>query len=77
MVLQQACPWSVELHLSQQPVLANPKKVLIFQGQKQDLTLPKGSRHDPCVAVRAVPVVEAMCALVLVDAWLMQRCARL
>ncbi|MCX7118813.1 MAG: chorismate synthase [Legionellales bacterium] len=41
------------------------------------MTLPEGSRHDPCVAIRAVPVVDAMCALVLVDALLMQRCATL
>lgn len=27
-------------------------------------------RHDPCVVPRAVPIVEAMTALVLVDAWL-------
>lgn len=27
-------------------------------------------RHDPCVATRAVPVVEAVCALVMLDAWL-------
>jgi chorismate synthase len=30
-------------------------------------------RHDPCVLPRAVPIVEAMMALVLVDAWLCQR----
>jgi len=30
-------------------------------------------RHDPCVLTRAVPIVEAMTALVLVDAWLQQR----
>jgi chorismate synthase len=30
-------------------------------------------RHDPCVLPRAVPIVEAMAALVLVDAWLGQR----
>lgn len=39
--------------------------------------LPVGSRHDPCVAIRAVPIVEAMLALVLVDAILLNRCARL
>ena len=33
---------------------------------------PRG-RHDPCVVPRAVPIVEAMAALVLVDAMLMQR----
>ncbi len=46
-----------------------------FQGQPQIFYLPEGSRHDPCVAIRAVPVVEAMFALVLVDAMLMNRCA--
>jgi chorismate synthase len=30
-------------------------------------------RHDPCVLPRAVPIVEALTALVLVDAWLMQQ----
>ncbi len=30
-------------------------------------------RHDPCVLPRAVPVVEAMVALVLCDHWLRQR----
>ena len=27
-------------------------------------------RHDPCIAPRAVPVVEAVCAIALLDAWL-------
>ncbi|MCB0644251.1 MAG: chorismate synthase [Phaeodactylibacter sp.] len=30
-------------------------------------------RHDPCVVPRAVPIVEAMAALVLVDHWLRHR----
>lgn len=34
--------------------------------------LPKG-RHDPCVVPRAVPIVEAMTALVLADMMLLQR----
>jgi chorismate synthase len=29
-------------------------------------------RHDPCVVPRAVPIVEAMAALVLADAALVQ-----
>ncbi|HTJ42619.1 MAG TPA: chorismate synthase [Kofleriaceae bacterium] len=33
---------------------------------------PKG-RHDPCVLPRAVPIVEAMCALVLADHLLRQQ----
>lgn len=30
-------------------------------------TLEVVGRHDPCIAVRAVPVIEAACALVLLD----------
>lgn len=36
---------------------------------------PRG-RHDPCVVPRAVPIVEAMAALVLADHWLRQRMGR-
>ncbi len=34
-------------------------------------------RHDPCVVPRAVPIVEAMAALVLVDHWLRQKAVRI
>lgn len=34
-------------------------------------------RHDPCVLPRAVPIVEAMSALVLADHWLRLRLARI
>lgn len=37
---------------------------------------PKG-RHDPCVLPRAVPIVEAMAALVLADHCLLNRLSRL
>lgn len=30
-------------------------------------------RHDPCVGIRAVPIVEAMLALVIMDHWMRQR----
>jgi chorismate synthase len=38
-----------------------------------DTTLKPRGRHDPCVLPRAVPMVEAMIALVLADHWLRQR----
>jgi chorismate synthase len=47
------------------------------QGHQQKFKLPEGSRHDPCVAIRAVPVISAMCSLVIVDALLMNRLAKL
>ena len=34
-------------------------------------------RHDPCVVPRAVPIVEAMAALVLVDFWLLNKLSKL
>jgi chorismate synthase len=37
-------------------------------GNATDL-MGKG-RHDPCVVPRAVPIVEAMTALVLLDHWM-------
>ncbi len=57
--------------------IAKAQPTVDRQGQAAWMQLPEGSRHDPCVAIRAVPVVDAMCALVLVDALLLNRCARL
>ncbi|MEM9242573.1 MAG: chorismate synthase [Pseudomonadota bacterium] len=48
-----------------------------LQAENKTFKLPEGSRHDPCVAIRAVPVVEAMVALTLVDALLLNRCVKL
>jgi chorismate synthase len=33
----------------------------------------KGGRHDPCIVPRVIPVLEAMTAIVLADAWLQHR----
>ncbi len=38
----------------------------------ENVTLQGRGRHDPCVLPRAVPIVEAMSALVLVDHWMRQ-----
>jgi chorismate synthase len=37
------------------------------------VTFAAKGRHDPCVLPRAVVIVEAMVALVLCDAWLVDR----
>ena len=39
----------------------------------EEIDLRTKGRHDPCVGIRAVPVVEAMTACVLADAFLRQR----
>lgn len=40
---------------------------------KKHTTLQMSGRHDPCVVPRAVPIVEAMAALVLADEVLIQK----
>ncbi len=48
----------------------------IDQTGKNVILQGKG-RHDPCVVPRAVPIVEAMAALVLADFWLVNKCSKL
>lgn len=43
----------------------------------EQVTVQGKGRHDPCVVPRAVPIVEAMAALVLADFYLRQKTARL
>jgi len=55
----------------------------IMQEQKtvnkagEEITLEGRGRHDPCVLPRAVPIVEAMTALVLADFLLLNRTSKL
>lgn len=56
--------------------IRQPQETVNLAGDPVSLQFPEGSRHDPCVAIRAVRVVEAMLALVLADAFLLDRCAR-
>jgi chorismate synthase len=51
--------------------ILTPRRSLDEAGQEIELRT-KG-RHDPCVGIRAVPVVEAMVACVLADAYLRHR----
>lgn len=51
--------------------IARAQRTAGYDGQSIDLEV--GGRHDPCVLPRAVPIVEAMAALVLADLALIQR----
>lgn len=48
------------------------QKSVTRSGEVVTYSLPNHSRHDPCVAIRAVPVVEAMAFCVILDALLLQ-----
>jgi chorismate synthase len=52
-----------------------PQQTVTRSGEEIEFTPGKG-RHDPCVLPRAVPMVEAMAALVLVDHMLRRAGAR-
>lgn len=49
------------------------QQTVSIQGERETMQLSQKARHDPCIAIRAVPVVEAMTAIVLADALLMDR----
>lgn len=51
--------------------ILTPRQTVTADGREVDL-ITKG-RHDPCVGIRAVPVGEAMLALVLIDHLLLDR----
>jgi chorismate synthase len=51
--------------------ILSPKKTIDNAGRETDI-VTKG-RHDPCVGIRAVPVGEAMMAIVLADHFLRHR----
>ncbi|MGH8021520.1 MAG: chorismate synthase, partial [Opitutaceae bacterium] len=50
--------------------ILRPQATVDIAGKETEL-MGRG-RHDPCVVPRAVPIVEAMAALVLVDHWMRQ-----
>ncbi|MCL1930301.1 MAG: chorismate synthase, partial [Treponema sp.] len=57
------------------PSISKPQKAFNnATGEVVDLTI--SGRHDACIVPRAVPVVEAMTALVIADFILLQRCAQ-
>jgi chorismate synthase len=51
--------------------ILQPQKTVDVHGAETELAAR--GRHDPCVLPRAVPIVEAMAALVIVDHWMRQR----
>lgn len=51
--------------------IITPGKTVDQKGKETDIAT-KG-RHDPCVGIRAVPIVESMLALVLMDHYLRDR----
>ena len=64
-------PIVVRMALKPTSSILTPVETITKDGQAAEI-VTKG-RHDPCVGIRAAPVLEAMVALVLADAMLLQR----
>ncbi len=52
-------------------------KTMTLDGRNTTSRLKENARHDPCVALRAPVIVEAMTALVLVDLLLLNNCSKI
>ena len=69
--ISSGAPITGRIAIKATPSILTPLKSLDIESNEIEV-VTKG-RHDPCVGIRAVPVVEAAIALVLMDAALMQR----
>lgn len=59
------------------PVATLLQEIKTIDRELHSAQLAVRGRHDPCVLPRAVPIVEAMAAMVILDYYLLSRCARL
>lgn len=61
---------NIEISLALKPTssITTPGKTINVLGE--EVTVVTKGRHDPCVGIRAVPIAEAMMALVLMDHYL-------
>lgn len=75
--ISTGAPLSFKVAFKPTSSIQKSQKTVNLQREQTTLQIPEQARHDPCVAIRAVPVVEAMTALVLADALLMHKNARL
>ena len=59
------------------PIATLLKEQKTIDKEQQETTINPKGRHDPCVLPRAVPIVEAMAAIVLADHYLLNRLSRI
>jgi len=57
----------VDVNVAFKPTSSIPQDRSSIDSNGKQINMKTTGRHDPCVAIRAVPIVEAMLALVLID----------
>ncbi len=60
----------IHFRVAFKPVSTIMKKQLTVNNEGKEVALEAHGRHDPCVLPRAVPIVDAMSALVIMDHYL-------
>lgn len=63
--ISNGMPVNFNVYFKPTPTILQPVETMDVDGNP--CVIPPKGRHDPCVAIRAVPVVEAMSWLVLAD----------
>lgn len=64
---------TVVVRLAVKPTSSISKAQATITKEGEAAEISTKGRHDPCIAPRVVPVAEAMCAIVVYDAWLTQQ----
>jgi chorismate synthase len=62
----------IVVRLSLKPTSSIPREKNSVNERFEEIQVLTKGRHDPCVAIRAVPIAEAMLALVVIDAFMQQ-----
>ncbi len=60
-------PLTAQIAVKPTPSISGKQNTQDTRGQVQEIHIM--GRHDPCIVPRIVPVIEAMAALILLDAW--------
>jgi chorismate synthase len=63
----------INFRVAFKPVATLMQKQQTINKNSEEVEMQGKGRHDPCVVPRAIPVVEAMAALVLADAYLLNK----
>ena len=65
----------IKTHIKPTPSISRPQSTVTKNGE--ETTIEIHGRHDPCIVPRAIVVVEAMAAITILDALLVNMTAKL
>ena len=63
----------IDLYVSLKPTSSISQKTTTVNKENEEVELQVKGRHDPCVGLRAAPILEAMAALTILDQYLLDK----